>query len=228
MSDIPTAIAERKPLPVRVAQFDVQGFVAWLAKNGAEIGIPTNAYEVTRYRAYSDGEKAARTHIIYAKESGLLTWPGETRRHYEAFLAGEQLWPGYPPNARGDTPFLVTMPDKGAHARYANFIDGVVSRAGGSPKGGARIVPGLQKSKAPTRAALLARDGDKCWFCGDHMGADCTIEHLVPKSSGGRDTAANYALAHAKCNREAADLPLVQKIELRQRKRSQFRMLADQ
>jgi 5-methylcytosine-specific restriction endonuclease McrA len=70
------------------------------------------------------------------------------------------------------------------------------------------------------RAKLLARDGDECWFCGDPLGDDQTIEHLVPKSAGGRNALANYALAHAKCNHDAADLPLIQKVEMRTRLRA--------
>jgi hypothetical protein len=181
---------------MRDAQMDVSNFAAWLAKNGAEIGIPSNPYEVIRYRAYPEAGGKAETHIVYRKESGALTWTGASQSHYSQFASGEAIYPAtkpYQPDARGDTPFLVTFPAKG---------------------------------KAPTRAKLLERDGDKCWFCGDPMGDDITIEHLVPKSAGGRNMAANYALAHKRCNHQAADLPLVDKIELRQRMRSQFRMLA--
>ena len=68
---------------------------------------------------------------------------------------------------------------------------------------------------AKVRAKLLKRDGDECWFCGEPMGTDCTIEHLVPKANGGRNTMANYALAHRKCNQAAANKPLVEKLEMR-------------
>lgn len=70
------------------------------------------------------------------------------------------------------------------------------------------------------RNRLRARDGDGCWFCGLPLGDDCTIEHLVPKAQGGRNALANYALAHQKCNAAAADLPLVEKIAMRERLRS--------
>jgi hypothetical protein len=50
-----------KGLPIRRAQFDVQGFAASLASNGAEVGVPTNPYEVIRYRAYrANGPHALR------------------------------------------------------------------------------------------------------------------------------------------------------------------------
>lgn len=208
---------------MRLAQFDVANFAAWLAKNGAEIGIPTNPYEVIRYRAYI-GTKAV-SHIVYAKESGLLTWPGETQAHYAAFLAGGQIGSGYPPNERGDTPFLVTVPSLSKVDQYNALIGKAVAKAGGKAGNIAMFEPQVSDSQI-TRHALLDRDGDHCWFCGDPMGKDCTIEHLVPKSAGGRNMLANYALAHAKCNHAAADLPLIQKIEMRARMRSQFRMLA--
>ena len=80
-----------KIAPVRRQQFKVDAFAAWLAENGAEICLPTNGYEVIRYRAFWDGSSKAITHIVYTKESGLLTYMGGSRDHYEAFLAGDSL-----------------------------------------------------------------------------------------------------------------------------------------
>lgn len=76
-------------VPIRRDQFDVQGFVAWLAYNGAEIGVPTNQYEVVRYLAHTEGHRKPVTHIIYAKENGLLTFMPGTREHYAQFLGIE-------------------------------------------------------------------------------------------------------------------------------------------
>lgn len=78
-------------IPIRRAQFALQQFAAWLASEGAEIGIPTNPYEVIRYKAYWRGTSKAATHIVYAKESGLLTWTGGSLGHYRAFLAGAPI-----------------------------------------------------------------------------------------------------------------------------------------
>ena len=172
-------------LPLRRAQFDLPGFAAWLSANGAEIAVPTNPYEVARYRAYERGAKKASTHVVYAKENGKLTFSGVTRAHYEAFLAGEAV-PGM----------------------FVGQFD-AKKPAKGPSKG------------AQARRALLDRDGDECWFCGLSMGDDATIEHLVPKSAGGGNKLANYALAHAACNHRAADMPLVQKIELRAKLRAE-------
>lgn len=80
-----------KNVPIRRSQFQLQQFVAWLASEGAEVGVPTNAYEVVRYKAYWRGTSKAATHIVYAKESGLLTWTGGSLGHYRAFLAGTPI-----------------------------------------------------------------------------------------------------------------------------------------
>lgn len=170
----------------------MQGFVAYLAAQGCEIGKPSNAYEVVRYRAYWQGSKAPVTHIVYAKESGLLTWMQGTQAHYEAFVAGIALLFNKPPE----------------------------SLFGGSKAKREKAEKPAAPKSVVRRQALLERDGDGCWFCGEAMGEDCTIEHLVPKSKGGANSLQNYALAHQRCNAEAADLPLVQKIDLRARKRA--------
>lgn len=73
-------------LPIRRDKFDTPGFAAWLATNGAEVGIPTNQYEAIRYKAHVKGKNRAMTHIVYAKENGLLTFTGASQMHYLSFL----------------------------------------------------------------------------------------------------------------------------------------------
>lgn len=77
-------------VPVRREQLrhKLTAFTAWLNENGAEICTPTNVYEVIRYRAYSGASRRAMTHIIYAKENGLLTWTGGSLGHFKSFLYG--------------------------------------------------------------------------------------------------------------------------------------------
>ena len=63
---------------------------------------------------------------------------------------------------------------------------------------------------------LAARDGWVCWLCEgeidpeaprSHPGAP-TVDHVVPKSRGGRTEASNLRLAHRRCNgRRGNDLP---------------------
>lgn len=183
-------------LPVRRQQFQTAEFAAWLAEQGAEVGTPTNMYEVIRYRAYHDGSAKAVTHIVYAKETGLLTFTGGSQSHYLQFVTGCQLYPQTPPSKKAVLGFPPSPVEP-------------VSKA------------------AKTRAKLLGRDGDECWFCGTAMGDDCTIEHLVPKSRGGGNKLDNYALAHAACNQRAANMPLVKKIALRAEMRGQSLAILD-
>ena len=169
-------------LPIRRAQFDTEGFAAWLSRSGAEVRAPTNPYEVIRYLAYWSGSKKPVTHVVYAKDNGLLTFTSGSASHYIQFATGSQMYPQEP---RAQEPVNPRPPKNG-------------------PSEGEK-----------RRRKLIERDGDACWFCALPMGADCTIEHLVPRSKGGGNRLDNYALAHAACNRRAADLPLVKKIELR-------------
>lgn len=71
--------------------------------------------------------------------------------------------------------------------------------------------------KRDVRERLRARDGAGCWYCGLLLGEDETIEHLIPASAGGGHALHNLALAHAVCNQAAGDLPLVDKLDLRQK-----------
>lgn len=201
MTDILDQSAQSKPAPTRVQQFDVSGFVTWLAEAGAEIGIPGNQYEVVRYRAYPHGGGKLVTHIVYQKESGQLTYCGQSREHYVMFRSGLAFTEQPRTNPAA---FMVTYPTRAAKEKAY-------------PAGWEKP----ETAKARQRVALVERDGTDCWFCGKPMPLnDMTLEHLVPKSNGGRNTLANYALAHAHCNRAAADKPLVQKIAMRLRMRA--------
>jgi hypothetical protein len=164
--------------PVRRQQFKVADFAAWLAEQGAEIGQPTNPYELIRYRAFWQGSAKAVTHIVYTKENGLLTYMGGARAHYQAMLDGEPL------------------PDTQEEADTAKRANRV-------------------RASRSIRERLLKRDGGDCWFCGEQMGDDCTIEHLIPRAAGGTNSLVNLALAHRLCNQKAEDWPLARKLELR-------------
>jgi hypothetical protein len=175
-----------KALPIREIGFDHSGFMSWLNSQGAEIGIPTNPYEIIRYRLVGPNGRV-RAHVIYRKDSGFLTWPGSTSEHYRSFLDGGTVMP-----IESSETFLRTYPTPKAKSDF----------------------------RERTRLALLNRDGGDCWFCGMPMGDDVTVEHLVPKSKGGLNGLANYALAHRKCNNLAGDMPLAKKIDLRNRMRA--------
>ena len=55
---------------------------------------------------------------------------------------------------------------------------------------------------ALTRRAVLERDGHRCVYC--ERGAD-TIDHVVPRSRGGRNEWTNVVAACARCNHRKGD-----------------------
>lgn len=68
--------------------------------------------------------------------------------------------------------------------------------------------------------SLLKRDGTNCFYCGKEMSqGQETIEHLFSINQGGRNHIANLALAHKECNYLASHLPVVKKVELRDKLR---------
>ncbi|HSK27609.1 MAG TPA: HNH endonuclease [Jiangellales bacterium] len=70
-----------------------------------------------------------------------------------------------------------------------------------------RLVPvsdGSPPGRAARRQASLARDGDRCLWCGRAFGelVRPTTEHLVPRVKGGPSWSENEAVACHRCNRE--------------------------
>lgn len=52
------------------------------------------------------------------------------------------------------------------------------------------------------RKLVFSRDGHKCVKCGSK--SNLTIDHVIPKSKGGRDSVTNYQTMCFKCNQEKA------------------------
>lgn len=118
---------------------------------------------------------------------------------------------------RGATNVDVIYRDKSGCLTLANgasdavvaFISNGVWRAGGEveKRFGSR-------KRASLFAALEARDGRLCVYCGKRTDIDdATIEHFVAKTHGGPDHLANLMLAHQVCNRLASHLSAREKIE---------------
>lgn len=80
-------------------------------------------------------------------------------------------------------------------------------------------IKGRRTDKA-TAAALLLRDGDECFFCGEPLGGDMTVEHLVAVCHGGPNHISNLFLAHAECNQRAGHLSAPEKVKMAIRMRS--------
>jgi hypothetical protein len=74
--------------------------------------------------------------------------------------------------------------------------------------------------------SLLARDGDRCFFCGEPM-EEPTVEHLVARTANGPHHVANLCLVHATCGSWAGTRPVVAKVALREEMRSLIRASAE-
>ncbi len=71
------------------------------------------------------------------------------------------------------------------------------------------MAAGLQ-SLSVTLAGVIARDGPRCVWCGREAWAeDLTLEHLLPRSRGGRGHGENLAVACRACNRARGSRPVV-------------------
>ena len=68
-----------------------------------------------------------------------------------------------------------------------------------------------------SRRSLFRRDRHTCQYCGDQPGpAELTIDHVIPKSRGGRSDWTNCVLACVPCNtRKAARTPAEARMSLR-------------
>lgn len=52
-----------------------------------------------------------------------------------------------------------------------------------------------------SRRNIFERDRNRCQYCGKHFAkADLTMDHVIPRSKGGRDTWENLVLACVRCN----------------------------
>ena len=64
-------------------------------------------------------------------------------------------------------------------------------------------------SSKRNRFEILKRDGFKCQYCG--RGAEETrleVDHIIPKSSGGKDELINLITSCFDCNRGKSDIPI--------------------
>jgi hypothetical protein len=87
-------------------------------------------------------------------------------------------------------------------------------KCGGSWSGKFKRLKGVTGTKP--KAALLTRDGDKCFYCGKEMNEnDITEEHVLSLVHGGSNRMENKVLAHEECNRLAGNLSIIEKIKLR-------------
>jgi hypothetical protein len=73
------------------------------------------------------------------------------------------------------------------------------------------------RPKVPTRKLLFKRDSHTCQYCGKTLGSDkLTVDHIIPRSRGGKDDWENVVAACGPCNLrkgdrtpKEADMPLL-------------------
>lgn len=66
---------------------------------------------------------------------------------------------------------------------------------------------GLGRKRLIMIGRLIQRDGDACFYCGEQLMEQWlyTLDHLIPKSKGGRTMLSNFVLACAPCNQSKGD-----------------------
>jgi hypothetical protein len=79
---------------------------------------------------------------------------------------------------------------------------------------GRPLSTGRQSNYKKEKIQLLNRDGDRCFYCGERLYDDISLEHLISLAAGGKNTLGNMVLAHEKCNQEAGNLSVYQKVEM--------------
>lgn len=153
-------------------QRDVDRFRRWLADQGAEILLPTNRYELLRFRA------RGVVSVVYCNAAGRVSaCTGYAEEAMRAWRAGRR-WRAGPPKYRKPV-----------------------------------------RVRSVIVCTLLERDGDRCFYCGHPLGDDLTIEHVLARAFGGRNHLANLVLAHHACNQRAENLPIAEKVRLRDKLR---------
>lgn len=74
-------------------------------------------------------------------------------------------------------------------------------------------------SEGSHRARLYDAQEGFCGGCGDALGDDMTIDHVIPRALGGSGAIANLLLMHFLCNNEKADrMPNTFELEANERK----------
>lgn len=59
-----------------------------------------------------------------------------------------------------------------------------------------------------SKSNIFRRDGHTCVYCGHNKRQDLTIDHVIPKSKGGKNTWNNLVTACFKCNNKKGSLDL--------------------
>ena len=79
-----------------------------------------------------------------------------------------------------------------------------------------KLRPTKRSAGSESKRALLLRDGENCFYCGEPLYDDITEEHLLPVNHGGSNHLANKVLCHQKCNSMAGHKTIYEKVLLRE------------
>lgn len=109
---------------------------------------------------------------------------------------------------------------KGGGVSFSGEVAKAAYRAfkSGASWSAVKIVRRAKRSKL--EQTLIDRDGNQCFYCAAEL-EDPTLEHLLSTSHGGNNHLSNMVLACQKCNEEVGNMAIVDKIKLRDRKKSQ-------
>lgn len=69
----------------------------------------------------------------------------------------------------------------------------------------------LSKKLGKLAKQIKARDGERCVYCSrtkEESGTYLQLDHLLPRSAGGQDTAENLVVACRRCNSARQDMSL--------------------
>lgn len=109
---------------------------------------------------------------------------------------------------------------KGLSCNVPSVADAVQRFLAGQQWQAGKVKAAANAGTPKRKARLLARDGDRCWFCGLPLEDDITEEHLVARAQRGHNSLDNIVLTHFKCNERLGHLALVDKIKLRDQMRN--------
>ncbi len=92
---------------------------------------------------------------------------------------------------------------------YVRSNAGASTRFGAENKAGSQTVrkPNPDSDRAKLRARVLEKTGGSCYHCSVRLGERWEIDHLMPRSKGGRHTFANLVPSCVACNQDKSDTP---------------------
>lgn len=77
---------------------------------------------------------------------------------------------------------------------------------------GRPVNTGRKKNYVKEKQQLIKRDGKACFYCGNLLGEDITLEHLIPLTAGGLNLLSNMVLAHEQCNQKMSHKGIQEKV----------------